>query len=66
MRKSIGRLGTSILNTLLPQTEAKACTDGFCETSSSKGKRCCKLCTGSVKVCTAWGYGCPNGCSNYH
>ncbi|HEU5470941.1 MAG TPA: hypothetical protein VFV67_09840 [Actinophytocola sp.] len=64
MLRSVGRVGSAILEKLLPQAQARACTDGWCETSS-KGKRCCKLCTGGTKVCTAWTYGCPNGCANY-
>lgn len=60
---TIRRAGSAVLNFLLPQAKAQACTDGWCETSS-QGGRCCKQCTGG-KVCTRWGFGCPNGCSNY-
>ncbi len=63
MRKAIGRVGTAIIEVLLPSAQAQACTDGWCETSS-KGNRCCKQCPGG-KVCTAYGYGCPNNCDNY-
>ncbi len=64
MRQSIGRVGTTILERLLPSAKARACTTGWCEKSSSKGKRCCKQCPGG-KVCTSWGFGCPNNCDNY-
>jgi hypothetical protein len=64
MLRSIGRLGSVVVDALLPQARAQACTTGFCETSS-KGKRCCKICTGGTKVCTSWGFGCPNNCDNY-
>jgi hypothetical protein len=64
MMRSMGRLGSALLDALLPQATAKACTDGWCETSAGGRKRCCKQCVGG-KVCTAWGYGCPNGCANY-
>jgi hypothetical protein len=62
MLRSVGRISSAIMEKLLPQAQAQACTDSWCETSS-KGKRCCKLCTGGTKACTSWTYGCPNGCA---
>ena len=64
MLRSLGRAASAVVDALLPQAEAKACTDGWCETASNGQSRCCKQCNG-VKVCTYWGYGCPNGCYNY-
>jgi hypothetical protein len=64
MRRSIGRFGSAVIEFLLPQSRATACTDGWCERNSSGQGRCCKQCTGG-KVCTYWGFGCPNGCANY-
>lgn len=64
MLKSLGRTASKIVEILIPQAEAHACTDGWCERNSAGRRRCCKQCTGG-KVCTAWGYGCPNGCANY-
>jgi len=61
MLKSLGR---KVLEILIPQAEAHACTDGWCERNSSGSGRCCKQCVGG-KVCTSWGFGCPNGCANY-
>jgi hypothetical protein len=63
MLRSVGRIGSAILEMMLPDAPARACTDGWCETSS-QGRRCCKQCTGG-KVCTGWGFGCPNGCAHY-
>jgi len=65
MLKSIGRVASAAIQFLIPEAEAQACTDGFCETSAGGRKRCCKICVGGNKVCTAWGFGCPNGCANY-
>jgi hypothetical protein len=64
MARSIGRITSAVLNKLLPEAEAKACTPGFCERKNGNG-RCCKICTGGNKVCTSWSFGCPNKCANY-
>ena len=65
MLRSIGRIGSALVNVLLPEAEAQACTSGWCEQNSKGQRRCCKLCTSGTKVCTYWGYGCPGGCVNY-
>ncbi len=64
MRRAIGRVGSAIIDILLPDVKAEACTDGWCERNASGQGRCCKQCIGG-KVCTYWGYGCPGGCINY-
>lgn len=64
MLKSLGRTAGKVIEILIPRARAQACTSGWCE-SSSRGRRCCKLCTGGTKVCTSWGYGCPNNCAYY-
>ncbi len=64
MMRSIGRVGSAVLDALLPQAKAQACTTGWCERNSAGRRRCCKQCTGG-KVCTAWGSGCPNNCDSY-
>ena len=53
MRGSIGRLGIAALEFLLPSARAQACYDAYCEQSGAR-RRCCKICTGGVKVCSAW------------
>jgi hypothetical protein len=53
MRRGFGRVGSALLNALLPQTRAQACTDSFCEHRAGKGHRCCMICT-SGKVCSPW------------
>ena len=65
MLKSIGRAASAVVQLLIPEAEAQACTDAWCETSATKGKRCCKLCPGNHVACTPWGTGCPNGCAAY-
>jgi hypothetical protein len=65
MLKSIGRAAGAVIQLLIPEAEAQACTPGWCERNASGQGRCCKICTGGTKVCTRWGFGCPNSCDNY-
>jgi hypothetical protein len=53
MRKSIGRLSSSVIEALLPSAKADACTDSWCQTSGTK-VRCCKICTSGTTTCQAW------------
>lgn len=64
MLKSLGRTASRVIEILIPKAEAQACTTGWCERNSAGRRRCCKQCVGG-KVCTYWGFGCPNGCANY-
>lgn len=68
MRRSIGRVGSALLNSLLPPARAQAstfgCLPGYCETGKACDPRCCKVCNG-VKTCTPCNFGCPDACSNY-
>ena len=62
MSRSIGRLGSAVLELLLPSARAQACTDSYCEQSSGR-RRCCKTCPGGVIACTPWTSG---SCTGYH
>ena len=68
MLRVVGRIGSAVLDTLLPSKSAQACTDCFCENNAAKTKhRCCKFCP-SGKVCGTWQSGkcnsssCPTFC----
>ncbi|HJQ00785.1 MAG TPA: hypothetical protein VJ851_04235 [Jatrophihabitans sp.] len=61
MSRSIGRLGSAVLELLLPSARAQACTPTYCEHSGTR-RRCCKGCPSGV-VCTPWVTG---SCSGYH
>jgi hypothetical protein len=63
MLRAIGRIGSTVLEALLPSTRAQACTASFCEHQDGKGHRCCKFCVGGVKVCSAWSGAGTGGCS---
>lgn len=43
MRQPIGRLGSAILELLVPSVRAQACTAAFCQQSNGRW-RCCKYC----------------------
>jgi hypothetical protein len=53
MRQSIGKMGSAILELLLPSTRAVACTPAWCETKGSR-HRCCHTCPGIGTVCTSY------------
>lgn len=53
MRQSIGKMGSAILELLLPSARAAACTPSWCQTSGSR-HRCCHTCPGIGTVCTSW------------
>ena len=65
MLRAIGRLGSVVLDALLPQTSAQACTESFCEHQSGKGHRCCKFCP-SGKVCGPWSGAGTGDCTGIH
>ena len=52
MGKSIGRLTSRMLETLLPSASADACTSSWCQQNGSK-RRCCKQCPDGT-VCTPY------------
>lgn len=57
MRQSMSRMGSAILELILPSAQAHAaCTPSWCETKGSR-HRCCKNCSGIGKVCTPYGPG---------
>ena len=58
-----GRIGSSLIEALLPSAQAQACTEAFCEHQDGKGHRCCKICTGGAKVCGPWSGAGTGGCS---
>ncbi len=58
----IRRLGSSIMETLLPTARAQACTPPYCDHTNN---RCCKMCTGGVKMCAPKNSGCTNSCRGY-
>jgi hypothetical protein len=53
MRKSIGRMSSALLETLLPSARAYACTPPYCQTSGTK-HRCCQNCSGGVVSCGSY------------
>ncbi|HJQ00786.1 MAG TPA: hypothetical protein VJ851_04240 [Jatrophihabitans sp.] len=65
MSRSINRLGSAVLELLLPSARAQACTLSYCEQSGTR-RRCCKNCPGGVIACLPWqtgsckNYNCPN------
>ena len=63
MLRRIGKLGTSLVEALIPSARAQACTPGFCEHQDGKGHRCCKICTGGVKICGPWSGAGTGGCT---
>jgi len=63
MLRRIGKLGTSVVEALIPSARAQACTPGFCEHQSGKGHRCCKICTGGQKICGSWSGAGTGGCT---
>jgi hypothetical protein len=57
MLRTIGKVGSAVIDALLPGTRAEACTPPFCEGRTHNGvrqHRCCMLCTGNVKSCGGW------------
>ncbi|MGI8666565.1 MAG: hypothetical protein ACR2N4_11120 [Jatrophihabitans sp.] len=53
MTKTFGKVGSAVLEALLPSARGQACTDSYCQQSGSR-RRCCKVCPGGVVACTPW------------
>ncbi|HZM83505.1 MAG TPA: hypothetical protein VFC19_47930 [Candidatus Limnocylindrales bacterium] len=67
MLRRIGKVGSAVIDALLPGTKAEACTVPWCEKRDGRNQhRCCKICTGGIKICTSWtsggcgGVNCPH------
>ncbi len=60
--RTFRRIGSSIMETLLPTARAQACTPGYCDHAKN---RCCKMCTGGVKICASRGSGCADNCFGF-
>jgi hypothetical protein len=61
MKQSISRMGSAIVELLLPTARARACTDYWCQQSGSRS-RCCHICISGQVQCGAWrtgGCNCP-------
>lgn len=54
MRKSVSRIGSAVLELLLPSAQAQACTQPWCENNSTGTKhRCCHQCPNGT-LCGSW------------
>lgn len=60
MRQSIGRVGSAILEVLIPSARAQACTAVFCQQNGTRF-RCCKFCP--TLTCTPYANG---SCATHH
>ncbi len=61
MRKSIGRIASTVLEVLLPSARGYACTPPYCQSSGGR-YRCCQNCSGGVVTCGSWYAGsCASG-----